>query len=163
VLREQRVTLVERWDAASESSKAPAGDEDPFALQLPTLMLANKAELVADVSAEIQAFRELTRVRYPLLAVSAATGLGLGEIAPWLFGHLGIVRVYTKTPGHLPEKDRPFTLRRGQTIRDVARLVHQDLARSLRYARVWGTSGFDGQQVGHDHAVEDGDVVELHT
>ena len=26
----------------------------------------------------------------------------------------------------------------------------------------WGSSGFDGQQVGRDHAVEDGDVIELH-
>jgi ribosome-interacting GTPase 1 len=130
-------------------------------LRLP-INARNKAELVADVSAEIQAFRELTGVRYPLLAVSAATGLGLGEIAPWLFGHLGIVRVYTKTPGHLPEKDRSFTLRRGQTIRDVARLVHQDLARSLRYARVWGRPDSTGNR-SDDHAVEDGDVVELHT
>ena len=163
VLRQQRVTLVERWQPASGSSEAPAGgDDDPFALRLPALMLANKAELIADVGAEIEAFRELTAMRYPVLAVSAATGLGLGEIAPWFFDHLGIVRVYAKTPGHPPDRDRPFTLRRGQTIADVARLVHKDLARSLRYARVWGKSGFDGQQVGHEHVVADGDVVELH-
>jgi len=61
-----------------------------------------------------------------------------------------------------PERARPFILRRGQTVGDVARLVHKDLARSLRYARVWGRSGFDGQQVGRDHPVADGDVVELH-
>jgi ribosome-interacting GTPase 1 len=48
-------------------------------------------------------------------------------------------------------------------VEDVARLVHKDLARSLRYARVWGTTGFDGQQVGREHPVEDGDVVELHS
>jgi ribosome-interacting GTPase 1 len=47
-------------------------------------------------------------------------------------------------------------------VEDVARLVHKDLARSLRYARVWGTSGSDGQQVGSDHPLADGDVVELH-
>jgi ribosome-interacting GTPase 1 len=47
-------------------------------------------------------------------------------------------------------------------VEDVARLVHKDLARSLRYARVWGTSGFDGQQVGSEHPLADGDVVELH-
>ena len=57
----------------------------------------------------------------------------------------------------------PFTLRRGQTVEDVARLVHKDVVRTLRYARVWGKSGFDGQQVGREHPVEDGDIVELHT
>ena len=87
----------------------------PFALQFPTLMLANKAERIADIGAEIDAFHELAGARYPVLAVSAATGLGVGEIAPWLFDHLGIVRVYTKTPGHPPDRDRPFTRRRRQS------------------------------------------------
>jgi hypothetical protein len=163
-LREKRVTLTDQWNPAGTGS-ATAGerDEDPFALRLPALMLANKADAVANIEAELGAFRELTGLRYPALAVSATTGRGLGAIGPWLFPHLGIVRVYTKAPGKPPDKDRPFTLRRGQTVEDVARLVHKDVARSLRYARVWGKSGFDGQQVGREHAVADGDVVELHT
>jgi len=59
-------------------------------------------------------------------------------------------------------RDRPFVLRHGQTVEDVARLVHKDLARSLKYARVWGKSGFDGQHVGREHPLADGDVVEVH-
>jgi ribosome-interacting GTPase 1 len=163
MLEKKRLTLSARWEATGASqSSAPQADEDPFALRLPTLMLANKADLISDLEAELQAFRELTKLRYPLLAVSATTGQGLGELGPWLFANLGIVRVYTKTPGRPPEKNRPFTLRRGQTVGDVARLVHKDLERSLRYARVWGRSGFEGQQVGHEHCVADGDIVELH-
>lgn len=69
----------------------------------------------------------------------------LPAIAPWLFERLGVVRVYTKVPGHRAEKSRPFTLRRGQTVADVARLVRRDLVRKLRHARLWGASGFDGQ------------------
>jgi uncharacterized protein len=170
VLRERRVTLTDRWALAGEdrwmptgeAAGAAAGDDDPFALQLPTLLLANKADGLPDAAAELRAFRELTGSRYPALAVSATTGYGLGEIGAWLFAHLGIVRVYTKAPGRPPDRDRPFTLRRGQTVEDVARLVHKDLARSLRYARVWGKVGFEGQQVGREHPVADGDVVELH-
>ncbi len=71
-------------------------------------------------------------------------------IGPWLITHLGIVRVYTKAPGRPPDRDRPFTLRRGQTVEDVARLVHKDLAGTLQYARVWGTTGFGGQHVGRE-------------
>ena len=164
VLREKRVTLTERWDAAGDSSAtAEDRNEDPFALRLPTLMLANKADQIANIDAELEVFRELTGLSYPALAVSATTGHGLGDIGPWLFGHLGVVRVYTKTPGHPADKNRPFTLRLGQTVEDVARLVHKDVARALRYARVWGKSGFDGQQVGREHPVADRDVVELHT
>ena len=163
VLEKKRLTLTERWDAMEASAdKAPQANEDPFARGLPTLMVANKADLIPGLDAELQAFRELTGVPYPMLAVSATTGRGLGEIGPWLFRNLGIVRVYTKTPGRSAEKHRPFTLRRGQTVADVARLVHKDLERSLRYARIWGPSGFDGQQVGHEHRVADGDIVELH-
>ena len=82
--------------------------------------------------------------------MSAITGQALGEIGAWLVRHLGIVRVYTKTPGKPPVEGPPFALRRGQTVADVARLVHKDLAQSLKYARVWGKSGFDGQQVGRE-------------
>ena len=160
LLREKRVTLVADWDdrAAGESAEG-----DPFALRLLTLMLVNKADLMEDVGVELQVFRELTGCAYPALAVSATTGHGLEALGPWLFDHLGIVRIYTKTPGRPAERERPFTLRRGQTIEDVARLVHKDLAHTLKYARVWGKSGFGGQQVGREHPVADGDVVELHT
>jgi ribosome-interacting GTPase 1 len=44
-------------------------------------------------------------------------------------------------PGRPPDRDRPFSLRRGQTVEDVARLVHKDVARSLKYARVWAKPG----------------------
>jgi ribosome-interacting GTPase 1 len=162
VLGERRVTLTDRWEPPGVGAAA-AADDDPFALRLPVLLLANKVERLADADAELRAFQEVTGLRYPALAVSAATGQGLGKIGPWLISHLGVARVYTKAPGRLPDRSRPFILHRGQTVEDVARLVHKDLARSLRYARVWGTTGFDGQQVGREHPVKDGDVIELHS
>jgi hypothetical protein len=161
VLRERRVTLTERWEPAGTSDGA-AADGDPFALRLPTLLLANKADRLADADAELRAFLDVLGLRYPALAVSATTGRGLGDIGPWLFGHLGVIRVYTKAPGRPPDLHRPFTVRRGQTVEDVAELVHKDLARSIKYARVWGKSGFDGHHVGRNHPVADGDVIELH-
>ena len=95
-------------------------------------------------------------------AVSAATGEGLGMLGPWLFANLDLVRVYTKAPGHAPDRGRPYALRRGGTVGEVARLIHRDLEKTLRYARLWGLSGHDGQQVGPEHVLADGDVVELH-
>ena len=53
-------------------------------------------------------------------------------------------------------------MRHGQTVFDVARLVHKDIARGLRFARVWGVNVYDGQQVGPEHPVDDADVIELH-
>ncbi len=157
VLEPRRVTLTEHWNAADVRV-----DDDPFARALPTLMVANKADGIADPEAELATFRELGGLAFPALVASAATGRGLGEIGTWLFQHLGIVRVYTKAPGHAPDKGKPFTLRRGETVGDLAGRIHKDIARSLKYARLWGTSGFDGQHVGTGHALADGDIVELH-
>ena len=160
VLKQKRLTLTDRWNATEGSPPSP--DDDPFAQRLPTLMLANKADAIAGLEAELDTFRELTGVRFPVFAVSATTGHNLGEIGPFLFRGLGVVRVYSKAPGHPPDKSRPFTLRQGQTVADVARLIHKDLERSLKYARVWGHSDFEGQHVGPDHLLGDGDIVELH-
>lgn len=155
-LREKRVTLTERWDGSAPQ------DEDPFALRLPTLMLANKADLMDDAKGQAEVFQELTGLRYPVLVISAQTGAGLDEIGPWLFENLRIVRVYTKAPGKPAETERPFTLRRGGTVEDVARLVHKDIAQSLKYARLWSRAGAPGMHVGREHRLVDGDVVELH-
>jgi ribosome-interacting GTPase 1 len=155
LLTEKRVTLCASWHETRD-------DEDTFALRIPTLLLATKADTIDGIDAELETFRELTGFTYPAFCVSATTGAGLEALGPWLFRELGIVRIYTKAPGHPPDMTRPFTLREGQTVGDVARLVHKDVASALRYARLWGRSGHDGQQVGRDHVVTDGDVIELH-
>ena len=60
------------------------------------------------------------------------------------------------------DDDKPFTVRRGDTVQDVASLVHKDIAEGLRFASMWGADVYDGQQVGPDHLVVDGDLVEMH-
>jgi ribosome-interacting GTPase 1 len=152
-LARRKIVLDERWPA-------PAG-EDIFQVRLPTLLVANKTDLDPDPD-EVKVLEELLEIRYPALAVSARTGKGLGELAPFLFRALGIVRVYSKVPGKPADRERPFVVRKGDRVVDVARLVHQDLAAGLKYARLWGSAEFDGQHVGPEHSVADGDVLELH-
>ena len=163
VLESRGVTLSARWPASNAGIEPPGDDDDPFARRLPALILANKADECADAAVELEAFRELSALPFEILSVSAATGTGLDELGPWLFGRLGIARIYTKAPGHPPDRGKPFTLRPGGTVGTLARQIHNDLAHTLRYARVWGHSGFDGQHVGTEHVLSDGDVVELHT
>ena len=38
----------------------------------------------------------------------------------------------------------------------------KDFLEKLKSARVWGSEVYDGQLVGRDHVLHDGDVVELH-
>jgi ribosome-interacting GTPase 1 len=163
-LAQRKVFLSARWPVPVRTSGVRAAgepSEDPFRIDLPTLLVANKRDLDPDPG-EIEALEELLELSLPALGTSAETGEGLDRIGPFLFRHLGIRRVYTKTPGKPPETDKPFTVRAGDTVLDVARLVHKDIAESLRFARIWGTEVFDGQQVGPEHEVCDGDVIELH-
>jgi ribosome-interacting GTPase 1 len=137
-------------------------DTDPFSTHLPTVIVANKADHIDEAAAELEVFLELTDYSYPSLVTSATTGAGLDQLGAWLFGRLGIVRVYTKIPHQPPDMGRPYTLRGDDTVLDLARLVHRDIAASFQFARIWGSGDFDGQQVGADHVLVDGDVVELH-
>ena len=89
VLGGKRVTLTAAWEHDEAA-------DDPFALRIRTLLLANKADTIERIDAELETFRELTGLRYPALCVSALTGHGLDALGPWLFRALGIVRVYTK-------------------------------------------------------------------
>ena len=160
ILQERHVTLTDDWEGSSADDTDD--DAEALTLRLPTMLLANKSDRLDDPDAELHAFGELTGLSWPALAVSAASGHGLGDIGAWLFAHLKIVRVYTKVPGKPADRSRPFTIRRGQTVADVALLVHGDLARTLKHARLWGTSGYDGQHVGPEHVLADGDIIELH-
>ena len=158
LLEQKKVILTSEWPA---SDSAGLEEEDLFQIRLPTLLVANKSDLTDDPG-ELQALVELSGVDFPSVAVSAETGAGLDRIGAFLFENLGIVRVYTKMPGKPAETDKPFTVRKGATVHDVAELVHRDIAGSLRYARAWGDAVYDGQQVGPEHPVADGDVIELH-
>lgn len=157
----KRVHLTHRWPGST-----PPGDrvelDDPFAVLLPTLLVATKADLIPNLAEELAVLRELTGYRYPSLAVSTESRAGLEAIGPRLFRELDLVRVYTKAPGRPPEGDRPFALRRGGTVADVALLVHKDIHEHLKYARLWSRADQHPVQVGRDHAVEDGDLLELH-
>ena len=161
-LDEKRISLIEGWPGLNgDTSPAPDDELDPFRIWLPTLLVVNKIDL-APGPEEVAVLQELLDANYPAVATSTVSGQGLEDVGEFLFRGLEIVRVYTKTPGRPPEMDRPFTVRRGATVMDVARLVHKDIAGSLKYARAWGSGVFDGQQIGPEHRLTDADVIELH-
>ena len=73
---------------------------------------------------------------------------------------IGLIRVYLRANGSTDEE--PLALHPPATVVDVADAVHHELADACTGARVWGPSArFEGQRVGRDHEVADGDVVEV--
>ena len=137
-------------------------DASPLLQPRPILVLLNRADEDPDGT-----FAALARATvgegFPVLDVSARRGDGLGALRPVLFSELHRIRVYTKEPGHKPDLGRPFVLREGATVDDLACLVHKDLAARLKFARIWGAHArFEGQQVDRHHPLQDREVVELH-
>jgi ribosome-interacting GTPase 1 len=161
-LREKKIFLRAAWPGLDMPPATNTDDlDDPFRLDLPTLLIANKSDLDPDPE-EVEILEELLGLRFPALTMSAETGDGTDALGAFLFGALEIVRVYTKTPGKAAETDKPFTVCRGDSVLDVAKMVHKDIAEGLKFARIWGVDVYDGQQVGPEHLVSDGDLVELH-
>ncbi len=128
---------------------------------LKTLVVANKIDL-PEAQANFQILSELYAGKFELIPVSALLQHNLSSLRETMVARLEIVRVYSKRPGHEPETDRPFTFRKGSTLLDFARAVHKDFAEKLKFARVWGSSVFDGQRINRDYILQDKDIIELH-
>ena len=164
-LDEKKITLSGHWPGLDGRATEYREDDpealDPFRIYLPTLLVANKTDLNRNPE-DVTALEELTGATFPAVATSVQTGDNLQSLGSLLFRGLQVVRVYTKAPGKPPEMNRPFTVRSGATVLDVARLVHKDIAGAFKYARAWGSGVFDGQQVGPEHRLIDADIVELH-
>lgn len=131
-----------------------------FLRLVPVIVVVNKYD--DEQSAEVyEIFLELLEEDWPLIPVSAVTGRNLERLKRAVFEKLDIIRVYSKAPGKEPDLDAPFVMKKGSTVAEFARKVHQDFYKNLKSARLWGGADFDGQLVGRDHVLQDGDVVEL--
>ncbi len=138
-------------------------EEDVGVSYTATLVLYNKCD-VADAADRLAAFKEFLPLAYPSLDVSAQAGTGLDQLRQWTFEKLDVVRVYTKHPKQKdPDYSKPFTIKRGESLVEVAEQVHHELASTLKGARVWGKTLHAGTPVKPDYQPEDKDVVELHS
>lgn len=138
-------------------------EREGFEVCIPTLLAANKLDSPGadEVLEELQVF---FGDRFPVSPLSVEHRTGVDEFKRAVFNVMQIARVFTKQPGKEADLGEPFVLPVGSTVRDLAGKIHKEILASFRYGRLWGTSGrFQGQRVGEDHVLEDGDIVELHT
>jgi hypothetical protein len=127
---------------------------------IPILVLVNKCDHeVMDELYDI--FSELVDPSWVMIPISAKTGRNFPHLKERIYQQLDIIRVYAKPPGKEVDLEKPFVLKRGGTIAELASKVHRDFSEHLKSARVWGSAAFDGQQVQKDHVLQDGDIVEL--
>jgi len=133
---------------------------DPRTVFRPFIVLANKCD-DENLDEVYELFCALCEADCEHLPVSALNGRGFDQLKQMIYARLGVLRVYAKPPGKEPDLERPFVLKQGSTVMDLASLVHRDIAENLKAARVWGSSTFDGQMVTRDYVLQEGDIVEL--
>lgn len=125
------------------------------------VIAANKA----DLEGALDAFQRLEAdygQHFPVVLTSATDAVGLEELGRGIFRSLGVIRVYTASPGSESSFENPLVLPGGSTVQDAATSIHKEWQRKLKYALVWGSTKFEGQRVGRDYVLADGDVLQLH-
>jgi len=131
------------------------------AVYRPTTVIANKADLVD--SPEVIEDLRVAASPLDVMVISALDAPGLQQaLGDAIFRNLGIIRVYTKQPGK-PASKEPIVDRVGLTVGGLAKIIHSDFYKRFRYAKLWGPSAkFDGERVGLDRLLSDGDTVQFH-
>jgi small GTP-binding protein len=126
------------------------------------VIVANKID-VKGAEANLERLKKFVGKKIPVLAVSCEKRVGLDKLGETLFKILGVMRVYTKEPSARSFSKKPFTLKSGATLNDLAKSIHSDFERNFAFAKVWSERlAFSPQKVGLGFVLEDGDVVEIH-
>ena len=129
----------------------------------PAIIVANKMDL-ENAEANLKLLEAYVGNQLPIVAVSCKTGRGVERIGETLFKTLDIIRVYTKEPNEKNFSKKPFVLKKGSTVYDLAKSIHSDFSEKFAYAKVWAKRlVFSPQKVGAAFPLEDKDIVEIHT
>lgn len=128
----------------------------------PAIVVANKIDN-AEATKNLEELERFVHNRLVIVPISCRTKFGLDKLGAEIFKALEIIRVYTKEPTEKAPSPKPFFLRRGATVSDLAKLVHTDFVERFANARVWSKRlTFSPRKVGKTFILEDKDVVELH-
>jgi ribosome-interacting GTPase 1 len=156
---ENAVQILDEYHIAPCGHEERCGERHRYRF-LPIFIVVNKND-DADTDEDFEVLCQLLDEDWPFIPVSATTGRNLEQLKKAISEKLEIIRVYAKPPGSEADLTAPYVLKKGSTVEDFAGKVHQDFLTGLKSARIWGSATFDGQLVGRDHVLQDGDVVEL--
>jgi ribosome-interacting GTPase 1 len=151
------IVYCARAGADPEELRVVMAEVAAAGIETPSFIAATRADEAAPgaVGALAAAFPG-----HEVLEVSILDEATLDRFRDAVWRLTGLLRVYLRANGSTDEE--PLALHPPATIVDVADLVHHELATAAVGARVWGPSArFDGQRVGRDHEVADGDTVEI--
>lgn len=71
------------------------------------------------------------------VVVSCELNLGLDWLVEQLWQHLGLLRLYTKKRGAMPDFSDALIVRSNATVEHVCHVLHRQLADIFKYAHIW--------------------------
>lgn len=124
---------------------------------IPSVIAVNKIDLATE-----KQLGEVQKKIGNFIPISAEKGINLELLKGEIFRKLDIIRIYMKPQGREPDMDEPLILKNGSNLQDLCNSLHKDLKKKFRYAVIWGKSAkFDGQIVGLNHVLSDGDIITI--
>ncbi len=128
----------------------------------PAVIVANKMDMESSKE-NLEALKNYVSGELPIIAVSCLKDYGLEKLGETLFKTLDLIRVYTREPNQKEPSKKPFILKKGATVYDLAKNIHTDFSKRFAFAKVWAERlVFSPQKVGASFVLEDCDVVEIH-
>ncbi|MFW9779880.1 MAG: GTPase [Candidatus Heimdallarchaeota archaeon] len=98
----------------------------------------------------------------PMHPITIKNENSLVKLKEYVFNVLDVMRIYTKPPRREANLEQPFICPIGTTVSELAERIHKDFIPQFRHAKIWGSSvEFPGKQVGLEHVMEDGDIIEI--
>ncbi|HUT82976.1 MAG TPA: GTPase [Candidatus Bathyarchaeia archaeon] len=133
---------------------------DESIIYLKGIIVANKGDLLGSKE-KYEKLHEKYGNRFEILPISALKGEHLEELKKLIFDQLNLVRIRSKEPnGSIAPK--PIVMKRGATVGEVAKVIHSRFYENFKQAKIYGPSAkFEGQSVGLNHILQDGDVLEI--
>lgn len=125
------------------------------------LIFINKLDLIDEN--KIETYLKNLKINIPVTYGSSLSNKNLDKLLLKIFEGLNIIRVYTKEPGKPPDMHDPLILKKGSKVIDAATKLHKEIGKNLKFARLWGSSKFEGQRIMKDYLLNDKDIVEFHT
>ncbi|BDR92064.1 OBG GTPase family GTP-binding protein [Vulcanisaeta souniana] len=130
----------------------------------PSLVLINKVDL-ADKDYVDYIVGRLRNEVITLTASLSKCAIDPRLLSESLLRVMDLIRIYTKEPDADTYSTKPFILKRGSTVGDLARKIHSRFYEGFKYARVWRIDKYPAgiKRVGINYVLNDGDIVEIHS
>ncbi len=125
------------------------------------LLIATKGDLPGSVE-RFKDLLSLAKSRFEIIPTCILNNKqeNIEEIPKAILNTLNLIRIYTKNEkGEISAQ--PIVISKGERIAKITRIINKQFLQTFRYAKIWGSAQFEGQRVGLEYQLQDGDIVQI--